>query len=81
MKPFAAWRSLRKLTKLTGDPFRVTQFPKTHAAQAIKEAHAELAAGTKTEAHVAVAGRIMAIRNGGMFIVILDGHRPFADFP
>ena len=63
---------LEKLTALTGDPFRITHFPKTHAAQAIKEAHANLAAGTKTEAHVAVAGRIMAIRNGGMFIVILD---------
>lgn len=63
---------LEKLTALKGDPFGITRFAKTHAADAIKKAHAELPAGTKTEDHVAVAGRVMAIRNGGMFIVILD---------
>jgi lysyl-tRNA synthetase class 2 len=63
---------LEKLTQLIGDPFSVTHFPKTHAALAIKTAHADLPAGTKSEERVAVAGRIMAIRNGGMFIVILD---------
>ena len=63
---------LEKLTALVGDPFRITHFNKTHAADAIKKTHAELPAGTKTEDRVAVAGRVMAIRNGGMFIVILD---------
>ena len=63
---------LQKLTELYGDPFRITGFAKTHSAAAIKAAHAELPAGTKTEDRVAVAGRVMAVRNGGMFIVILD---------
>src|SRR5580693_8092056 len=63
---------LEKLTALYGDPFRVTHFAKTHAAEAVKNEHANLAAGEKTAKRVSVAGRIMAIRNGGMFIVILD---------
>jgi lysyl-tRNA synthetase class 2 len=63
---------LAKITELSGDPFRVTSFAKTHAATAIKEAYVDLPAGEKTQDRVAVAGRIMAIRNGGMFIVILD---------
>lgn len=63
---------LEKLTALSGDPFRITKFSKTHAADGIKKKYAELAAGTKTDDHVSVAGRVMAVRNGGMFIVILD---------
>jgi lysyl-tRNA synthetase class 2 len=63
---------LEKLTALYGDPFRTTHFAKTHAAEAVKNEHASLAAGEKTAIRVSVAGRIMAIRNGGMFIVILD---------
>ena len=63
---------LEQLTKQFGDPFRVTQFPKTHDALAIKEKYATLSGGEKTTDRVSVAGRIMAIRNGGMFIVILD---------
>jgi lysyl-tRNA synthetase class 2 len=63
---------LEKLTERFGDPFNVTQFAKTHAAKDIKDKHAALPAGEKTADHVVVAGRIMAIRNGGMFIVLLD---------
>jgi lysyl-tRNA synthetase class 2 len=63
---------LEKLTALAGDPFLVTGFAKTHAAKTIKDEHAALPAGTKTDQTVSVAGRIMAIRNNGMFIVILD---------
>ncbi|HEU0118752.1 MAG TPA: lysine--tRNA ligase [Alphaproteobacteria bacterium] len=63
---------LEKLTAQHGDPYRVTKFPKTHSATKIKETFAELPAGEKTTTQVSVAGRIMAIRNGGMFIVILD---------
>jgi lysyl-tRNA synthetase class 2 len=63
---------LDKFTARFGDPFHITQFPKTHSAVAVKSAHEALPAGEKTINRVAVAGRIMAIRNGGMFIVILD---------
>ena len=63
---------LEKLTAKFGDPFHITKFDKTHSATAIKEKFAALAAGEKTEERVSVAGRIMANRNDGMFIVILD---------
>ncbi len=63
---------LEKFTQRFGDPFHITHFPKTHSATAIKASHEALPAGEKTADRVAVAGRIMAIRNGGMFIVILD---------
>ncbi|MDE2030176.1 MAG: lysine--tRNA ligase [Alphaproteobacteria bacterium] len=63
---------LEKLTEAYGNPFDITRFDKTHAAAAIKEEFAQLANGEKTDTRVSVAGRVMAIRNGGMFIVILD---------
>jgi lysyl-tRNA synthetase class 2 len=65
-------QSLEKLTELYGDPYRIARFGKTHAAAAVKEKFAPLANGEKTNESVSVAGRIMAIRNDGMFIVILD---------
>ncbi len=70
----AARRAARldKLTELYGDPYRITTFGKSHSATLVKEKFAVLAAGEKTTETVSVAGRIMAIRNGGMFIVILD---------
>ncbi|MDE1902184.1 MAG: lysine--tRNA ligase [Alphaproteobacteria bacterium] len=63
---------LEKLTTAFGDPFDITRFDKTHAAAAVKEQFAPLANGEKSESRVSVAGRVMAIRNDGMFIVILD---------
>jgi lysyl-tRNA synthetase class 2 len=63
---------LEKLAQRFGDPFYLTQFAKTHAANDIKDKYAALPAGEKTSDSVTVAGRIMAIRNSGMFIVILD---------
>lgn len=63
---------LAKLSEKFGDPFHITKFAKTHSAAQIKTQYAELPAGEKTEDKVAVAGRVMANRNGGMFIVILD---------
>jgi lysyl-tRNA synthetase class 2 len=63
---------LEKLTAQFGDPFRATKFDKTDTAAGVKEQFAALAAGEKTDKSVHVAGRIMAIRNDGMFIVILD---------
>src|SRR6516165_7400 len=63
---------LEELVRRFGDPFHVTQFAKTHAAKQIKDKYDALLAGERTGDSVAVAGRIMAIRNNGMFIVILD---------
>jgi lysyl-tRNA synthetase class 2 len=63
---------LEKLARRFGDPFKLTQFDKTHAAKQIKGQYAALPAGEKTTDNVKVAGRIIAIRNSGMFIVILD---------
>ena len=63
---------LAKITELYGNPFDVTAFPKTHSAAKVKKDFDALAAGEKTEATVHVAGRIMAIRNNGMFVDILD---------
>src|ERR1700743_1894106 len=63
---------LEKLTREFGNPFDVTKFAKSHSAKDIKDKYAALPAGEKTGDQVMVAGRVMAIRNGGMFIVILD---------
>src|SRR5580698_5653921 len=63
---------LEKLTEKFGDPYRVTTFGKTHSAAAVKEKFAKLANGEKATDKVSVAGRIMAIRNNGMFVDILD---------
>jgi lysyl-tRNA synthetase class 2 len=63
---------LEKLTEKYGDPFRIVKFDKTHSATMVKEKFAALASGEKTDQTVRVAGRIMAIRNNGMFVDILD---------
>ena len=63
---------LDKLTASFGNPYDITRFAKTHSAVAVKDQFAALVAGEKTEETVAVAGRVMAFRNNGMFIVILD---------
>jgi len=63
---------LARLTEGYGNPFHVTKFDKTHSAARVKESFASLAPGEKTDQAVHVAGRIMAIRNNGMFIDILD---------
>ncbi len=64
--------SLEKLTAEYGDPFRVTSFTKTDSATSVKQKFDGLTAGEKSDKSVSVAGRVMAIRNDGMFIVILD---------
>jgi lysyl-tRNA synthetase class 2 len=63
---------LEKLIAQFGDPFHIANFAKSHSAKHVKDKYAALAAGEKTIDQVMVAGRIVAIRNGGMFIVILD---------
>ncbi len=63
---------LETLTAAFGDPFLVTRFAKTHSAAALKAQFVSLAAGDRTDTPVSVAGRIMALRNGGMFLDVLD---------
>jgi lysyl-tRNA synthetase class 2 len=47
-------------------------FEKTHTHQTLQEKYEGLEAGIETEDKVQVAGRIMAIRNNGMFIDLQD---------
>lgn len=54
-----------------GNPYAYN-FPKTHHAGALQEQYKDLSAGEETEDRVAVAGRIMAMRNNGMFIDLMD---------
>ena len=63
---------LEKITAEYGNPFHETRFDKTHSAAQVKQQFEHLANGEKTEANVSVAGRIMAIRNNGMFIDLQD---------
>jgi lysyl-tRNA synthetase, class II len=50
-------------------PYR---FERSHTNHQIQTQYAELADGTETEDVVAIAGRIMAMRNNGMFLDIHD---------
>ena len=47
-------------------------YDRTHTAQPIQDKYADLADGTETEDVVSVAGRIMSMRNNGMFIDLHD---------
>ncbi len=48
------------------------KFDRQHMAQEIHDKYADLEDGAETEDVVRVAGRIMAIRNNGMFIDLMD---------
>ncbi len=48
------------------------KFDKTASAKELQEKYAELEAGVETEDFYAVAGRIMAMRNSGMFMDLMD---------
>ncbi|AEP09021.1 lysyl-tRNA synthetase [Micavibrio aeruginosavorus ARL-13] len=47
-------------------------FPRTHQNGTLQDMYKDLPNGTETDDHVAVAGRIMAIRNNGMFLDLMD---------
>lgn len=47
-------------------------FPRSHKAQELQDKYAALENGVETEDKVSVAGRIMAIRNNGMFLDLQD---------
>ena len=48
------------------------KFDRTHQAAEIHDKYKDLADGEETEDVVRVAGRIMAVRNNGMFIDLMD---------
>ena len=48
-------------------------FDRSHTADALQTKYADLADDTLTEDNVTIAGRIVAMRNSGMFIVLDDG--------
>ncbi|HEU4839699.1 MAG TPA: lysine--tRNA ligase [Micavibrio sp.] len=47
-------------------------FPRSHQAQELQDKYASLENGVETEDKVSVAGRIMAMRNNGMFLDLQD---------
>lgn len=47
-------------------------FPRSHQAQELQDKYKDLESGVETEDAVAVAGRIMAMRNNGMFLDLSD---------
>lgn len=47
-------------------------FPRSHQAQTLQDTYKDLPMGTETEDEVKVAGRVMAMRNNGMFIDLMD---------
>lgn len=48
------------------------KYEPTHLAQALQDQYKDLEDGTETQDGVVVAGRIMAMRNNGMFIDLMD---------
>lgn len=63
---------LQQLRDQGRDPYNAPKFPKSHKNEAVHAAYAHLQPDERTEDRVAVAGRVMAIRNSGMFIDLLD---------
>jgi lysyl-tRNA synthetase class 2 len=73
----ATAQRLVKLTELIrdyGDPYRITRFDGKQPAALLQQRFAALAPGEKSQEQekVRVAGRVMAIRNNGMFLDLLD---------
>ena len=65
---------IQKLTDLIDmgvNPYPYT-FDKTANAKTLQEKYKDLEAGVETEDKFSVAGRVMAIRNTGMFIDLMD---------
>lgn len=65
---------IKKLTDLVDkgiNPYPYT-FNRTASAQELQDKYKDLEAGVETEDSYSVAGRIMAMRNSGMFIDLMD---------
>lgn len=70
--PAEAKRAKLEAMRAAGiDPFPHV-FPRTHMAADIHSAYENLESGAETEDIVAVAGRVMSLRNNGMFIDLHD---------
>jgi lysyl-tRNA synthetase class 2 len=54
-----------------GNPYAYN-YPKTHDAGVLQDQYAELPDGEETSDQVAIAGRVMAMRNSGMFLDVKD---------
>ncbi|HXP30559.1 MAG TPA: lysine--tRNA ligase [Stellaceae bacterium] len=67
----ARMAKLEELRRLGVDPYP-SGFARTATAKELEERYAALPAGAETADHVAVAGRIRALRNSGMFIDLHD---------
>jgi lysyl-tRNA synthetase, class II len=67
----ARLRKLEDLRRLGVDPYP-RGFARSEEAKALEERYAGLALGAETEDAVAVAGRVRAIRNNGLFIDLHD---------
>ncbi|MGH7091799.1 MAG: hypothetical protein ACREFQ_23160, partial [Stellaceae bacterium] len=63
----ARLKKLDELRRLGADPYP-RGYARTDEAKAIETRYAGLAAGAETQDRVAVAGRVRAIRNNGLFI-------------
>lgn len=64
-------KKLRDLIAAGIDPYPHV-FPRTHQAGPLQDQYKDLPDGTETEDRVAVAGRVMAMRNNGMFLDLMD---------
>lgn len=64
-------KKTQRLKELGINPYPY-HFDQTHKAKALQESYKDLESDQVTEDKVQVAGRIMAIRNSGMFIVLDD---------
>lgn len=70
--PRAAKEVKLKAIKEAGRNPYIYKFERSHKAQALQDMYADLENGIETEDKVAVAGRVMAMRNSGMFLDIMD---------
>lgn len=64
-------QKLAELKKRGIEPYP-PKFDRSHTAQVLQDKYASLENGVETEDAVAVAGRIMAMRNNGMFLDLQD---------
>jgi lysyl-tRNA synthetase, class II len=64
-------KKLEELRRLGCDPYP-RNFARTAEAKALEERYAALAPGQETQDQVAVAGRVRAMRNNGLFIDLHD---------
>jgi len=70
--PREARRAKRDAYLAAGKNPYAYNFAKTHDAAKLQDTYKDLSDGEETEDKVAIAGRVMAMRNGGMFIDLKD---------